>query len=149
MTLMVTGCFSGISLIQFCGILSDTTASIIVANQPPAPWVLGIDTAYIYFRFARCVQSVLSREPSDLLSISKWLSSPRMDLSSFSRSMAMADNSSMFDEILSLEGVSARSSRCVYCKGSKLLCGKERCSVIARFYSDRKSTRLNSSHGYI
>ena len=44
----------------------------------------------------------------------------------------------MFDEMLSLEGVSARSSRCVYCKGSKMLCGKERCSVIARFYSASK-----------
>lgn len=44
----------------------------------------------------------------------------------------------MFDEMLSLEGVSTRSSRCVYCKGSKMLCGKERCSVIARFYSASK-----------
>jgi len=41
----------------------------------------------------------------------------------------------MFDEILSLDGVSSRSSRCVYCKGSKMLCGKDRCSVVARFYS--------------
>ena len=47
----------------------------------------------------------------------------------------MADSSSMFDEILSLDGLSARSSRCVYCKGSKMLCGKDRCSVVARFYS--------------
>ncbi len=58
-----------------------------------------------------------------------------MDLTAFNRSQAMTDTSSMFDEILSLDGVSARSSRCVYCKGSKMLCGKDRCSVIARFYS--------------
>ncbi len=45
----------------------------------------------------------------------------------------------MFDEMLSLEGVSSRSSRCVYCKGSKMLCGKDRCSVIARFYSASKA----------
>jgi hypothetical protein len=50
----------------------------------------------------------------------------------------MTDSPAMFDEMLSLEGVSARSSRCVYCKGSKMLCGKERCSVIARFYSASK-----------
>ncbi len=50
----------------------------------------------------------------------------------------MTDSPAMFDELLSLEGVSARSSRCVYCKGSKMLCGKERCSVIARFYSASK-----------
>jgi len=50
----------------------------------------------------------------------------------------MVDNSSLFDEILSLDGVSARSSRCVYCKGSRMLCGKERCSVISRFYSASK-----------
>ena len=58
-----------------------------------------------------------------------------MDLSSFSRSSAMPDNPDLFEEILSLEGVSSRSARCVYCKGSKMLCGKERCSVIARFNS--------------
>lgn len=50
----------------------------------------------------------------------------------------MTDSPAMFDEMLSLEGVSARSSRCVYCKGSKMLCGKERCSVIARLYSASK-----------
>ena len=50
----------------------------------------------------------------------------------------MTDSPAMFDEMRSLEGVSARSSRCVYCKGSKMLCGKERCSVIARFYSASK-----------
>jgi hypothetical protein len=48
----------------------------------------------------------------------------------------------MFDEIMSLEGVSARSSRCVYCKGSKMLCGKDRCSVIARFYSSSKTKEM-------
>lgn len=51
----------------------------------------------------------------------------------------MTDNAAMFDEILSLEEVSRRSSRCVYCKGSKMLCGKERCSVITRFYSAAKT----------
>src|SRR5512137_1079908 len=61
-----------------------------------------------------------------------------MDLSAFQRSGSMVDTPSMFDEILSLDGVSARSSRCVYCKGSKMLCGKDRCSVIARFASSSK-----------
>lgn len=53
----------------------------------------------------------------------------------------MVDSPTMFDEILSLDGVSARSSRCVYCKGSKMLCGKERCPVVARFYSASKLKR--------
>ena len=82
---------------------------------------------------------MLLKNPTHILST-------RMDLSSFSRSSAMVDNSSMFDEILSLEGVSARSSRCVYCKGSKMLCGKERCSVIARFFSASKTReQINST----
>ena len=58
-----------------------------------------------------------------------------MDLSQFSRSSAMVDSSSMFDEMMSSEGVSGRSSRCAFCKGSKMLCGKDRCPVLARFYS--------------
>jgi hypothetical protein len=67
-----------------------------------------------------------------------------MDLSSFSRSSTMVDAPALFEEILSLQNVSARSSRCVYCKGSKMLCGKERCSVIARFYStSRAKERIN------
>lgn len=64
-----------------------------------------------------------------------------MDLSSFTRSATMVDNSTMFDEIFSLENVSTRSSRCVYCKGSRMLCGKERCSVVARFFSAAKIRR--------
>lgn len=64
-----------------------------------------------------------------------------MDLGVFERSGSMVDTPSMFEEILSLENVSARSSRCVYCKGSKMLCGKDRCSVVARFFS---SSRLRS-----
>jgi len=54
----------------------------------------------------------------------------------------MLDSPNLFEEMLSLENVSARSSRCVYCKGSKMLCGKERCSVIARFYSTTRAKSL-------
>ena len=61
-----------------------------------------------------------------------------MDLSQFSRSSAMVDSSAMFDEMLSMDGVSSRSSRCAFCKGSKLLCGKDRCPVLARFFSTSK-----------
>ena len=50
----------------------------------------------------------------------------------------MVDSAPMFEEILSLDRVSSRSARCVYCKGSKMLCGKERCSVVARFYSSSR-----------
>ncbi|MEM0343114.1 MAG: Nre family DNA repair protein [Thermoplasmata archaeon] len=58
-----------------------------------------------------------------------------MDLSAYSRSQTMVDSAQLFDEILSLENLSSKSSRCVYCKGSKMLCGKDRCPVISRFYS--------------
>lgn len=51
----------------------------------------------------------------------------------------MMDTPSLFEEILSLEDVSKKSSRCVYCKGSKMLCGKERCSVMARFFSTSRA----------
>lgn len=61
-----------------------------------------------------------------------------MDLSAFSRSNAMTDRASLFEEILSLDGIRGRSAMCVYCKGTKMLCGKERCSVIARFHSAAK-----------
>ena len=58
-----------------------------------------------------------------------------MDLSSFGRSSAMVDNSVLFEDVLSSDDVRMKSSRCVYCKGSKMLCGKSRCSVLARYYS--------------
>lgn len=64
-----------------------------------------------------------------------------MDLSHLGRSGTMPDNSVMFEEILSLDNVQARSSRCVYCKGTKMLCGKDRCSVVTRFYSATKAMR--------
>jgi len=59
----------------------------------------------------------------------------RMDLSSFSRSSAMVDNPALFEDVLSDEHIRMRSARCVYCKGSKMLCGKDRCSVLARYFS--------------
>ncbi len=65
-----------------------------------------------------------------------------MDIGTLSRSATMADIPGLFEEILSTEGVAAKSARCVYCKGSKMLCGKERCSVVARFYS---SSRIRQS----
>jgi len=47
----------------------------------------------------------------------------------------MVDSPHLFDEIMSSDDVSSRSARCAYCKGSKMLCGKDRCPVISRFYS--------------
>ncbi|UCE92433.1 MAG: hypothetical protein JSV90_01375 [Methanobacteriota archaeon] len=41
----------------------------------------------------------------------------------------------MFDEVLSGDNIRMKSSRCVYCKGAKMLCGKSRCSVLARYMS--------------
>ncbi len=68
-----------------------------------------------------------------------------MDLGVFDRSSSMRDDASMFDEILSLENVATRSSRCVYCRGTKMLCGKDRCPVVARFYfTARLKSRIDS-----
>ncbi|MBN1678320.1 MAG: hypothetical protein JW880_07260 [Candidatus Thermoplasmatota archaeon] len=50
----------------------------------------------------------------------------------------MPDSSSLFEEILSADGIRGRSAMCAYCKGSKMLCGKDRCPVIARFHSAAK-----------
>lgn len=58
-----------------------------------------------------------------------------MDLSAFSRTAAMVDSPDMFEQVLASDNVRLKSSRCVYCKGSKMLCGKERCSVLARYHS--------------
>src|SRR4030065_561326 len=58
-----------------------------------------------------------------------------MDLSQVSRSRTMVDNSSLFEEILSQDNAASPSARCVLCKGSRMLCGKDRCSVVARVYS--------------
>ena len=62
-----------------------------------------------------------------------------MDLSSFSRSSTMVDSPALFEDVLSDENVRTLSSRCVYCKGSKMLCGKSRCSVLARYFSATKA----------
>jgi len=51
----------------------------------------------------------------------------------------MVDRAQLFDEILSLDSLSSRSSRCVYCKGSKMLCGKDKCPVITRFYATSRA----------
>ncbi|UCE80993.1 MAG: hypothetical protein JSV94_00715 [Methanobacteriota archaeon] len=53
----------------------------------------------------------------------------------------MPDNSSLFEEVLSGDHIRTKSSRCVYCKGSKMLCGKSRCSVLTRYFSAAKATR--------
>lgn len=58
-----------------------------------------------------------------------------MDLAQFARSATMVDSPALFEDILSSDNVRSKSSLCVHCKGSKMLCGKERCSVIARFLS--------------
>lgn len=62
-----------------------------------------------------------------------------MDLSSLNRSAAMIDSPGMFDDVLSGENVRMKSSRCVLCKGSKMLCGKSRCSVLARHFSNARA----------
>ena len=68
-----------------------------------------------------------------------------MDLSAFDRSTVMTDTPGLFEEILSSDDIRTKSSRCVYCKGSKMLCGKSRCSVLARYFSAVKTKeRLDS-----
>ena len=62
-----------------------------------------------------------------------------MDLSALNRSAAMVDVPGMFEDVLSGDNIRMKSSRCVYCKGSKMLCGKSRCSVLARHYSNMRA----------
>lgn len=95
---------------------------------------------YISFTIAasRLATETIFRPASVQLINVEQISAIWMDLSLYSRSSAMLDNSSMFDDIMSSEHVSVRSSRCAICKGSKMLCGKDRCAVLTRFYSSAK-----------
>lgn len=62
-----------------------------------------------------------------------------MDLTALNRSASLVDTPEMFDEVLSGDNIRMKSSRCVYCKGSKMLCGKSRCSVLARYLSTTRT----------
>ncbi|MCJ7606444.1 MAG: Nre family DNA repair protein [Thermoplasmata archaeon] len=61
-----------------------------------------------------------------------------MDLGNLSRSSSMVDSPDLFEELLSSEDARTASSRCAFCKGTKMLCGKDRCSVLARFFSSSR-----------
>jgi hypothetical protein len=62
-----------------------------------------------------------------------------MDLTALNRPAAVVDSPDMFDDVLSGDNIRMKSSRCVYCKGSKMLCGKSRCSVLARYLSSART----------
>jgi hypothetical protein len=67
-----------------------------------------------------------------------------MDLGNLSRSASMVDSAQLFDELMTSEDARSASSRCAYCKGTKMLCGKDRCSVLARYFStSRMRSRID------
>lgn len=49
---------------------------------------------------------------------------------------------SLFDDPVFSIGKKTSGSLCVLCKGSKLLCGKERCPLMIKFYSHARTRRL-------
>ena len=51
-----------------------------------------------------------------------------------------------FDEMVKEEGAgSVKSGLCVICKGAHMLCGKERCPLMIKFYSRQRSRPITSS----
>ena len=46
-----------------------------------------------------------------------------------------------FDKMVTDNGL-PRSYKCVYCRGSKMLCGKDRCPLMVKFYSQSKTARI-------
>ncbi len=65
----------------------------------------------------------------------------RMDAGRFGRSASLVDTPTLFEDIVSSDDATRMSSRCVYCKGSKMLCGKDRCSVLTRFFSASRAMK--------
>ncbi len=53
----------------------------------------------------------------------------------------MADGN-FFDRMVEYNDVSATSGRCIICKGAHALCGKDRCPLMIKFYSQSKSMRV-------
>lgn len=51
-------------------------------------------------------------------------------------------NPSLFEDPVFSAGKKSSGSLCVLCKGSKLLCGKERCPLMLKFYSHTRTRRL-------
>ena len=52
----------------------------------------------------------------------------------------MTANTTFFETMA--EGASKRSGRCIICKGARRLCGKDRCPLMIKFYSQSKSMNL-------
>ena len=50
-----------------------------------------------------------------------------------------------FDKMVTDNGL-PRSYKCVYCRGSKMLCGKDRCPLMVKFYSQSKTARIIDSN---
>ena len=46
-----------------------------------------------------------------------------------------------FDRMVTDNGL-PRSYKCVYCRGSKMLCGKDRCPLMVKFYSQSKTAKI-------
>lgn len=54
----------------------------------------------------------------------------------------MADNSQFFDTMVGVNNATESSSLCIVCKGARKLCGKDRCPLMIKFYSQSKTLPL-------
>ncbi len=50
-----------------------------------------------------------------------------------------------FDQMVGYNCVATTSSQCIICKGARMLCGKDRCPLMIKFYSQSKSIRVLDS----
>ena len=47
-----------------------------------------------------------------------------------------------FDKMVNYNDVSNDTSQCIICKGARRLCGKDRCPLMIKFYSQSKTMKL-------
>ncbi|MFA6711054.1 MAG: Nre family DNA repair protein [Candidatus Methanomethylophilaceae archaeon] len=57
----------------------------------------------------------------------------------------MTGSTAFFDKMVSINAVESASSLCIICKGARKLCGKDRCPLMIKFYSQSKTIPLLDS----
>ena len=56
--------------------------------------------------------------------------------------MSTPDRRSFFDQAVELNGPTVKNGLCSICKGAHRLCGKDRCPLMIKFYSQQKTMPL-------
>ncbi|MFA7150265.1 MAG: Nre family DNA repair protein, partial [Candidatus Methanomethylophilaceae archaeon] len=57
----------------------------------------------------------------------------------------MTGSTAFFDKMVGINAVESASSLCIICKGARKLCGKDRCPLMIKFYSQSKTIPLLDS----